>query len=154
MRGGRIVAEGDPETMLTMSSDPWVAAFLGTEPPIDGVVASAESGAITIDCGGAHVVAVGSVPVGTRVVVGVRPEDVLLFEADADIPRTSARNQLPGTVASVTPTGVTVRVVVDAGGARFASTVSRSSASSLGLDVGVPVTLLFKATAVRVRPPG
>jgi tungstate transport system ATP-binding protein len=154
MRGGRIVAEGDPETMLTMSSDPWVAAFLGTEPPIHGVVVSAEEGAATIACGGARIVAAAEYPVGTELLVGVRPEDVLLFESGADIPATSARNRLEGSVSELSPTGVTVRVVVDVGGLRFSATVSRSSASALGLSVGVPVTILFKATAVRTRPVG
>jgi molybdopterin-binding protein len=94
---------------------------------------------------------VSDLPAGTKVFLGVRPEDVLLFEAGVDIPKTSARNRIDATVAAVSLAGATVRVVADAGAARFSATVSRSSASSLGLAVGLPVTLLFKATAVRVQ---
>ena len=96
-------------------------------------------------------VAVSDLPVGHAVTLGVRPEDVLLFESGVDIPKTSARNRVDAKVAIVSLAGATVRVVADAGAARFSATVSRSSASSLGLAVGLPVTLLFKATAVRVE---
>jgi molybdopterin-binding protein len=44
-----------------------------------------------------------------------------------------------------------MRIAVAVGDLRLASTVSRSSATDLGLAPGSPVTLLFKATAVRVR---
>jgi molybdopterin-binding protein len=152
MKDGRIISEGEPEEMFTLPSDPWVASFLGTESPVTGVVASAEHGIVTVDCGGVSVVAVSDLAVGTAVLLGVRPEDVLLFEAGVDIPKTSARNRIEATVAELSLAGATVRVVADAGEARFSATVSRSSASSLGLAVGLPVTLLFKATAVRVRP--
>jgi molybdopterin-binding protein len=152
MREGRIIAEGEPEAMFTLPSDPWVASFLGTESPVSGVISRAEQGIVTVDCGGVDVVAVSDLPVGTAVSLGVRPEDVLLFEAGVDIPKTSARNRIDARVAVVSPAGATVRVVVDAGSARFSATVSRSSASTLELAVGLPVTLLFKATAVRVQP--
>jgi molybdopterin-binding protein len=151
MKEGRIISEGEPEEMFTLPSDPWVAAFLGTESPVTGVVTRAEEGIATIDCGGIDVVAVSDLPAGSKVVLGVRPEDVLLFEAGVDIPKTSARNRLDATIASLSLAGATVRVVADAGSARFSATVSRSSAASLGLAVGTPVTLLFKATAVRVQ---
>jgi molybdopterin-binding protein len=151
MKGGRIISEGEPEEMFTLPPDPWVASFLGTESPVTGVITRAEEGIATIDCGGIDVVAVSELPAGSKVILGVRPEDVLLFEAGVDIPRTSARNRLDATVAAVSLAGATVRVVADAGSARFSATVSRSSASSLGLAPGLPVTLLFKATAVRVQ---
>jgi molybdopterin-binding protein len=151
MKDGRIISEGEPDEMFTLPSDPWVASFLGTESPVSGVVTRAEEGIATIDCGGVDVVAVSDLPVGVKVVLGVRPEDVLLFEAGVDIPKTSARNRIEATVAELSLAGATVRVVADAGAARFSATVSRSSASSLGLAVGLPVTLLFKATAVRVQ---
>lgn len=151
MREGRIIAEGEPEAMFTLPPDPWVAAFLGTQSPIEGAIVSASEGSVTVDCSGTQVVAVSDLAVGTRVLLGVRPEDVLLFEAGVDIPTTSARNRIDGTVTELTPAGATVRVVVSAGEARFSSIVSRLSASSLGLAVGMPMTLLFKATAVRLQ---
>ena len=153
MRDGRLVAEGEPEAVLSLPSDPWVAGFLGTVMPLEGVVESAEHGVARIDCDGVGISAVSDLPAGTKVFVGIRPEDVLLFEPDVPLPRTSARNRFDGTVAEISRAGVTMDVAVDVGGGvRISSTVTRSSAESLALAPGVAVAIVFKATAVRVRP--
>jgi molybdopterin-binding protein len=152
MRDGRIVAEGDPETVLALPADAWVASFLGTETPVEGVVAGASEGTLRLDCGGVDIFAMGDLAIGTPVMVGIRPEDVMLFEPGDGLPATSARNHLEATVVEVSPLGATVRVVLEQGGLRFSATVSRSSAQSMALQPGTPVEALFKATAVRVRP--
>ncbi|NTU71949.1 MAG: ABC transporter ATP-binding protein [Coriobacteriia bacterium] len=150
MREGRIVAEGDPESVLTLPNDPWVASFLGTVTSVDGVVESAVEGTLRIRCGHAAIYALGTMAVGASVRLGVRPEDVLLFEPDVPFAGTPARNRIEGVVTEVSASGVTVRVVVDLGGARISSSVSRSSAASLKLAPGAGVTAMFKSTAVRV----
>jgi len=152
MREGRLVAEGEPDAVLTLPSDPWVASFLGTVMPLDGIIESTEDGVALVDCGGAKISAISDLAAGTRVAVGIRPEDVLLFEPDVPLPRTSARNRVDGAVAEVVRSGVTMSVAIDVGrGVRISSSVSRSSAESLALAPGVAVALVFKATAVRVR---
>lgn len=152
MRAGLIVAEGESASILALPDDPWVAFFLGTEPPMRGIIVASENGAITIRSGGCDVAAVSMLPVGTAVRVGVRPEDVILFEAGSDIPASSARNRLDATVTEIVPSGVTVRIVGSSGGCRFPASVSRASAEALNLEPGAPVVLLFKATAVFVEP--
>jgi molybdopterin-binding protein len=152
MNEGRIISSGAADSVMGLPGDDWAAAFLGMEPPLSGVVIANELGVAKVDAGGAEVYAVSDAAAGTEVLLGIRPEDVLLFEPDVELPRTSARNRLDGTVAYVSSQGATVRVVVVSRGARFASSVSRSSASSLGLKVGAKVTAVFKATAVRVQP--
>jgi molybdopterin-binding protein len=151
MRDGRLVAEGDAETVLTLPTDEWVASFLGAQQPIEGVVERSDRGVMTIDCGGVRLSATGDLPSGTRVLLGIPPEDVLLFEPDVEFPRMLARNRVDGVVIALEPTGTTVRVTVAAGDVRLASSVSRASALDFGLAVGSRVTLLFKATALRVR---
>ena len=116
-----------------------------------GKVTASRDGLITIDCGGCEVRAIANQQPGDRVLFGVRPEDVSLMEAGAQMPSTSAQNQLAARVVDVMPAGVTVRVVAESSGARFAATISRSSYQSLGLQTGSAITLLFKATAVHVR---
>jgi molybdopterin-binding protein len=151
MREGRIVAEGEPASVLGLPEDDWMASFLGMEPPIEGVVEGVEQGLARILCGTVEVFAVSGEPAGTSVLVGIRPEDVLLFEPGVELPRTSARNRVEGTVARIEAQGATARVVVDVAGQRIAVSVSASSAADLALAPGSLVTLLFKATAVRVR---
>jgi molybdate transport system regulatory protein len=63
--------------------------------------------------------------------------------------RLSARNQLTGTVTSVTFGNVMCEVVVDIGGGKeMVSAITKSGAESLGLEVGVEVTVVVKATEV------
>jgi molybdopterin-binding protein len=61
----------------------------------------------------------------------------------------SARNQLAGTVVSVTRGPVTALVKVDIGnGQHIGATLTTEAADDLGLTAGSPVTAIFKASAV------
>ena len=151
MREGRIVAEGEPEEMFTLPSDPWVASFLGTESPVTGVITRAEEGIATIDCGGIS----WRYPTGCAgtgrwfSACGRRTYSCLKPESTS--PKTSARNRVDATVAAVSLAGATVGVVADAGSARFSATARARRPRHSGLLSRLPVTLLFKATAVRVQ---
>ena len=60
----------------------------------------------------------------------------------------SARNQLKGTVVSVTGGTVMAEVVVDIGGQEVVSAITRGSVEKLALAEGDEVTVLIKATEV------
>lgn len=61
----------------------------------------------------------------------------------------SARNQLTGTVASVTRGPVSALVKVDVGGGQhITATLTTEAADDLKLAEGMPVTAIFKASAV------
>ncbi len=152
MRDGRSVASGHVEDVMGLPPDEWTATFLGSEAPLRGVVTSSADGLLGVDAGGPVVYSTGELEPVTRVIAGVRPEDVLLFEAGAEIPRSSARNRFDGTVVDLRLWGVMYHLVLDIGGARVASHVSRSSVREMELAEGSPVQVVFKATAVRVRP--
>jgi molybdopterin-binding protein len=62
----------------------------------------------------------------------------------------SARNQLRGTVKSVTAEGLTAEVVVEVGGQEIASTITRASAQPLGLKKGDAVLAIIKASDVLI----
>ena len=63
--------------------------------------------------------------------------------------RLSARNQLEGTVVSITRGPVTALVKVDLGGGQHISaTLTTEAADDLGLAPGAPVSAIFKASAV------
>jgi molybdopterin-binding protein len=151
MREGRIVSEGAAADVLGLPEDEWLASFLDMEPSLEGVVDGVDGGLARIRCGSLDIFAVTDEPAGTPVLVGIRPEDVLLFEPGVELPKTSARNRIEGAVARVEAQGATARVVVTADGRSIATMVSSTSVAQLGLVAGSPVTLLFKATAVRVR---
>ncbi len=61
----------------------------------------------------------------------------------------SARNQITGTVTSIRTDGLMAEVIVDIGAtAPVVSVITRSSAESLGLTEGTPVTVVIKSTEV------
>ena len=63
--------------------------------------------------------------------------------------KVSARNQLHGTIAAVTPGAVNADVVVDLdGGGSVGATVTQASVRELGFAPGVRATALFKASSV------
>ena len=151
IRDGRVVTCGPVAQVMSAPGDPWSASFLGVEPGVRGVVSANEDGLLTISAGDVSLAAMGGYPVGTCVLAGVRPEDVVIFEAGADVSRSTARNVLPGRVAEMAPRGSTWQVAVACGTERIAAAVSRASAEELALSVGSDVTVVFKATAVQVR---
>jgi tungstate transport system ATP-binding protein len=151
MRDGRIVDEGEPDLVLGLPADEWVAAFVGMEPPLHGRVIASADGLAEVDCAGVSVFATSGVPLHAHVQLAVRPEDVTLYEAGAVLPPGSARNRIEGVIAEIRPQGGSVQVVVERGGVRFASSISRASAADLHLVPGAGVLASFKATAVRLR---
>lgn len=150
MREGRVVASGTGDEVFGLPADDWIAGFLGMEPSIRGRVLDVKDGVARVDCGGVTLYAVAPVAPGAEVLLGVRPEDVVLFEADAIVPLTSARNKIQAVVVQIDPSGSTYRVVIERGFVRIAAKISRSALVDLRLSEGTPVQALFKATAVRV----
>jgi molybdopterin-binding protein len=62
----------------------------------------------------------------------------------------SARNQLPGTVKSVSLGGIMAEVVVDVAGHEVVAAITRGSAEHLKLQVGDSVTVIIKSTEVMI----
>jgi molybdopterin-binding protein len=62
----------------------------------------------------------------------------------------SARNQLPGTVKSVSFGGIMAEVVVDVAGQEVVAAITRGSTQHLNLQVGDSVTVIIKSTEVMI----
>jgi molybdopterin-binding protein len=152
MCAGRIVSEGPAEEAMNLPRDAWTASFLGLEQPLEGTVLSVTEGLAEVDVGAGRVFVTGQPVPGSRIVLAVRPEDVVLLEASSGSALSTARNHLRAAVVSVTTHGATNHVVLDAAGVRLASSVSRAATADLGLRAGVEVIALFKASAVRWAP--
>jgi molybdopterin-binding protein len=61
----------------------------------------------------------------------------------------SARNQISGTVAAVTPGAVNAQVKVDIGGSNvITSSITNEAVADLGLKVGDRVTVIVKSSDV------
>ena len=68
--------------------------------------------------------------------------------------RTSARNQLAGTVTAVTIGAVMAEIVVDVNGQPIVAAITKDSAERLGLQNGAAVTVIVKATDVMIGVDG
>ena len=63
---------------------------------------------------------------------------------------TSARNQLKGTVVSVSLGAVMAEVMIDVNGATIVAAITKESAERLGLAEGKSVVAIVKATDVMI----
>ncbi len=62
----------------------------------------------------------------------------------------SARNQLPGTIKSITVGTVMAEVIIEVAGVEVVAAITRGSVESLGLKMGDEVRAVIKATEVMV----
>ncbi len=148
--GGQIRQIGPPQDVFASPVDAEVAAFVGVENILPGVVASNAGGLAIVDVGGREVQAVASEDISGDVLVCLRPEDVVIQPLSAIAVLSSARNHLAGAVQRVTPVGAQVRLELDCGGFHLAALVTRRSAEELSLVNGAQVAASFKASALHL----
>ena len=147
---GRMRQVGPPEEVYTAPADEEVAAFVGVETVVPGVVLAAQEGLLNVEAKGHQLEAVGELSAGRLVYFCLRPEDVTLLP-EVHLPATSARNRLSGRIQLIMPQGLLVRVVVDCG-FPLVALVTRASAREMALKEGSRVTAAFKASAVHLIP--
>jgi len=130
--------------------DEAVARTVGVETVVAAVVVESDAGLTRLRAGETELLALGDLPAGSRVLVSIRAEDVVLEGGPLDsVGAVSARNRLPGPVVAVEPQGPLVRVTVDVGFSLVAA-VTRPAVEELGLRPGVMVVAIVKAPAVHV----
>jgi molybdate transport system regulatory protein len=85
---------------------------------------------------------------GTEAIALIKASSVLVGLSD-DGMRLSARNQFPGTVIQITrgPVNADVRIQL-AGGSVMSAMITAESAAALGLEEGVAVVAIVKASSV------
>ena len=151
MHRGLIVQTGTGVEVVNHPVDEFVAGFVGMETLLAGRVAACRQGLCTVLADGREVECVGGAGPGTEVLVGIRPENVLL--ADHREPGLSARNNYPGTITRIVPKGPYFKVELDCG-FYLAACVTPGALEELALAPGRQVVASFKATAVHLIPRG
>jgi len=150
MIDGRLRQVGRPADLSHAPADAEVAAFLGFENVFEGEVVRCSDGLVRVQTEeGVEIDAVGGARVGSRAVVLLRPEDVAIELQGQRKPPSSARNRFAGRVVALVPQGFTMRVELDVG-FRLRAVVTAQSAGEMRLEAGVPVSAVFKASAVRM----
>lgn len=148
IRNGTIVQLGRTEDVLNSPCDEFVASFLGMETVLWGKVVEAEHGIVTLAVGDRRVAVAGYALQGEELLVGVRPENVIL-STTSHTDDSSARNVFPAVVTGIVPKGFFYKITLDCG-FPLAAYVTGRSRETLGIREGSNVTASFKATAVHV----
>lgn len=147
LENGRVVQSGNPTDVIARPASAAAARAVGTENLFSGTVLRhrPDLGCSEIDLGGTTVqTALLDAEIDSSVELGLRAEDVLL--SLEPIRRTSARNVIPGTVASLTPHGTSVELRITTP-VSVRVIVTPASVDELALQPGKPVHLLIKAAA-------
>lgn len=93
-------------------------------------------------------------PVGARVSLIVRAEDLLLARGDLEAAVLSARNVLPGEVERVVSRGAEAEVVLRTGGVRWIASVVAPAVDALSLQPGAVSFIIIKARSCHVLAGG
>ncbi len=150
---GSIVQAGAPSEVLFKPANAVVARFTGMENLLDGVVSSSSVGILTVRVDGGTIQAVGEEKAGTRLILGLRAEDIGLVPKDQLRLPSSFRNSYEAIVERVEPAGAVTRVFVKCPFSLVSYVTSRS-AVEMGIVPGERIGVRFKATSVHVMGSG
>jgi tungstate transport system ATP-binding protein len=148
---GRIVQIGTTNYIFYQPAGKNIARFVGIDTMLKGIVNSNEEGHAKVSVGNAVFEVITPCRPGTQVSLFIRPEEVTVALKDGDLPKTSVRNQLTGTITKMVPFGPFVRTTIDFGSS-LTALVTRRSADELSLTVGMTIIAGVKATAIHVIP--
>ncbi|MFQ5530822.1 MAG: ABC transporter ATP-binding protein, partial [Gemmatimonadota bacterium] len=145
LREGRVVQTGTPNELFENPIDPFIAGITGAELSMRGTVISSNRELLSVDVGGARVVAVGRAEPGDAVKIAYRPEDLFL---SSQVPAGgSARNRFHSRVLEIRSLGALVRLRL-AGPAELVAVVTRAAAAELEISQDAEIWVQVKATAL------
>lgn len=148
MDEGRLLQEGDLESVFAHPTHPRVADILGVETIHTGRVMDRREGLVSLEIEGIPVLAVDPGGLGERAHVCIRGEDVVL---ELGAVGSTARNRWPGHITGLRPEGPLVRIALEVG-FPLEALVTRPACQELGLHEGQPVTAVVKAPAIHLIP--
>jgi tungstate transport system ATP-binding protein len=146
---GRVCQVGRPADVFGRPATEEVARFVGVETILDGRVIDDRDGLLSVEVNGVKIDALGKAKVGERVLVCLRPEDLVIRHAGDPGSRESARNRLEGVVQDATRLEAQYRVQISCG-PQMVALVTKQSFEEMQLAPGTPVIVTFKASAVHL----
>jgi molybdopterin-binding protein len=149
MTDGRIRQIGRMSEVFGRPISEEVARFVGVETILDGRVVGERDGLLSVEAEGVRIEALGKARVGERVLVCLRPEDLVIRKRGDHVPPDSARNRLDGVVEDATRLEAQYRVRI-ACGSQMVALVTKQSFQDMDLAPGSEVVVTFKASAVHL----
>ena len=143
---GEILQLGSPNEVFCSPQNREVAELVGVENVLAGVITYKEDELVTVEVNGNSIQAISELPLGEKVHVLIRPEDIT-FTPSRNV--SSARNMFDGEIIRMTQVGQLVRIEVDCG-IPLLGVLTMVSAQELGLSIGKRLYASFKVTAIHV----
>jgi molybdate transport system ATP-binding protein len=158
LEDGGIRQIGTPSDLVASPVSAYTAAITGAELLLDGRVARTDGALVAIELAGggrlhAMMPAAGPLPVGARVHLAYRAEDVVLGDTGS-FEGTSLANRMAVSVEAVRESaGGLVRVRIS-GPPTLVAVITRQSTTALDIAPGRRLEAALKATALRIYPAG
>lgn len=143
---GEILQIGSPNEVFCSPQNREVAELVGVENVLAGVITYKEDELVTVEVNGNSIQAISELPLGEKVHVLIRPEDIT-FTPSRNV--SSARNMFDGEIIRMTQVGQLVRIEVDCA-IPLLGVLTMVSAQELGLAIGKRLYASFKVTAIHV----
>ena len=144
---GRLVQEGLIGDIFSSPRHEEIARFIGFENILKGTVVSCDDGLCQVEIGKNQVSVVADVKPGDKTALCIRADDITLMKHDGRW--MSARNNFEGVITRRSISGSIATITVDIG-VEMTAVVTRKSVEEMDLDIGTPVGMSFKASAVHV----
>ncbi len=154
LEGGRIAAEGPPLDVLGKAGRLGTGSisFEGVRnifpARIEGHAPDQGASHLRLDDGPELIVGFLDRPEGSRVLVEIRADDILL--ARGPIAGLSARNQVAGTIERIVPHGPESEVVIRTGGLTWIVSLVAPAVEQLDLKPGAEVHMIVKARSCHI----
>ncbi len=154
LENGRIAAEGPPLDVLGAAGRLGAGSisFEGVRnvfpARIEGHAPDQGASHLRLDDGPELVVGFLDRPTGSRVLVEIRADDILLARHAVD--GLSARNQVPGTIERIVPHGPEAEAVIRTGGLTWIVSLVAPAVEQLDLRPGTEVHMIVKARSCHV----
>ncbi|MGH7927567.1 MAG: ABC transporter ATP-binding protein [Candidatus Binatia bacterium] len=144
---GRLAEIGARENVFRRPASEIVADIVGVENRLPGVVEDCADESTNIRVNQNRFKVAGRFKPGTRVVVCLRPEDVVLSRGNCE---TSDSNRLTGMIISLSTGVMHQRITVDCGGMQVVALMERKTCLGLGLAEGEKATATFSSSAAHI----
>ncbi len=138
MENGRIVQQGDPRSIYSRPATRFVAEFIGSTNFVSGKVARPGADALVeIEGGSLRCTLPNGLAAGAKVLVSIRPEDIVLRAAGGAA--AGEINRIPGRVVEQIFLGSLADHVIAAGGAEFRAWCHPAASFAPGSEVVIEV---------------
>jgi tungstate transport system ATP-binding protein len=148
--GGKLLQVGPTGEVFSRPADEEVAEFVGMETKIAGLVEKSDSERSLVRFDGGAIEVRGDFQPGERVLLCLRPEDIILTSTGQENLLPNGLNRLMSKIAKIRPWGLHHRVDLDCGGNHLVAFMTRRSFLEAGLAEGKSIIASFKETDVHV----